>query len=93
MPVSVRPEIALGAKSFPFAFLTKTSAYTMTVDDGVLLVSGTTTITLPAINADLRESYRCDADPHVSVRLGNPAARCRERRVVRASKGMTWESK
>ena len=57
MPHRLRTDVTRGVKSEPFAFLTKTSAYTMTVDDGVLLVSGATTITTPAINADLRELY------------------------------------
>jgi hypothetical protein len=75
MPVRIREDVALGVKSFPFAFLAKTTAYTATVDDGVLLVSGTTTITLPAINADLRESYIViNTDAALTVTIATPGA-------------------
>jgi hypothetical protein len=57
MPVRLRTDLARGVKSEPFAFKSKSAAYTMEETDEVLLVSGATTITLPAINADHRESY------------------------------------
>jgi hypothetical protein len=57
MPVRLREDASHGVKSFPFAFLAKSAAYALGANDQVILASGTTTLTLPAINADLRECY------------------------------------
>lgn len=56
MPDQLREDVSTGIKSGPFEWLTKTANYSVDVGERAFRVSGTFTLTLQAMTADLPES-------------------------------------